>query len=355
MHPGLINHDRLIEHNGNTESNQIRCGLLCLLYAKCFKIIDNSNFKFNMIKTGKIKFILVLFFGIVSQVAAQTPIPNNSFENWTNFGNYMNPDYWDTPNEELMAIPFFGTTVVTRSTDHHNGGSYSARLESKHITLPPIDVPGFITLGNLTLDIINGTYILTGGAPVNDQPTHLKGYYKFIPQGGDSCLIAIGLFKTIGMVKDTVAYGYFSTKNTVNDWTLFSAWIDYDTIITPDTMNVVAFSTAQEVLTPGTVLYLDDLFLDYTTGMDDKNPSSGINIYNDKETSRLIVFFEFDKPESTSLYLFNMLGRDIASLPSEPVACGKRVISYNHLPAGIYVLEINHAGKKFSRKFFLNP
>jgi len=301
--------------------------------------------------------LLLLIAGIVGiivtdRTAAQTPIPNNSFENWTNHGTYTDPDYWDTPNQELFL---FGTTVVTKSTDHHDGGNYSAKLESKHIAILSYDVPGFVTLGKLTINITNGTYTLTGGAPINDQPTHLKGYYKFIPQGGDSCVIAIGLFKTIGSVTDTIASGYFSTKDTVTDWTLFSAWINYTTVTTPDTMNIFAFSTAQTVITPGTVLYLDDLFLDYSTGINENDPASGINIYNDRETSRLIVFFEFEKPEATSLYLYNMLGQQIATLPSEPVGHGKRIISYNNLPKGIYILEIIHSDKKYSRKFFLNP
>lgn len=301
------------------------------------------------------KIILAVLFttAIYCRASAQTLIPNSSFENWNTFPNYSDPVSWDSPNEELSSIPIFGTTVVTKSTDHHGTGSYSVRLESKHITIPPLDAPGFITTGTLTINLSNGTYTIGGGAPITDQPTHLQGYYKYFPKGGDSCLIGIALFKTIGSVQDTVAYGDFSTKDTVSDWTFFSAWISYDTVMNPDTMNVFAFSTASDAVTPGTVLYLDDLFLDYTAGIPVNDPSAGINIYNDRETSRLMIFFGFEKPEPTSVYLYNMMGQNVALIPTEPVGHARKVIAYGDLRPGIYVLEIVHSDKKFCRKYFL--
>ncbi len=294
-----------------------------------------------------------LIFLVPMIIMAQTPIPNNSFENWTNFGSYENPTGWDSPNYEISSIPFFGTTVVTKSTDHQGAGNYSVRMESKHITLPPLDIPGFISNGNLTLDIVNMTYTMTGGEPVFDQPTHLKGYFKFLPKGGDSCLIAIGLFKRNGLVRDTIAGGFFSTKDTIPDWTPFSAWIDYDSVVQPDSMNIFAFSTAQQVVTPGTVLFLDNLYLDYTVGVNKLDPKTGISVYNDRETSRLLVFFDFPEPQPVSLCLFNMMGQQVAALPSSRIQNERRIIGYEKLPKGVYILEILHSGQKYCEKYFL--
>lgn len=85
-----------------------------------------------------ISLIILLFTGILapSAIYAQSVIPNSGFETWTSTGNYSNPTDWDTPNEELMSIPFFGFSVVTKSTDHHGTGSYSAKLETKHLSFP---------------------------------------------------------------------------------------------------------------------------------------------------------------------------------------------------------------------------
>ena len=295
-----------------------------------------------------------MFVITVSNLRAQTVIPNPSFEDWTTFSNYSDPTGWDTPNQELMSIPFFGTTVVTKSTDHHGNGSYSARLETKHIMLPPVDVPGFITCGKLTVNLTLGTYTLTGGVPVVDQPSHLVGFFKYIPKGGDSCAIGIGLTKTNGAVIDTIGFGAFSTKDTVTDWTPFSAWIDYISTEIPDTMNIVALSTAQEVMTPGTVLFVDEFSLDYITGFNDKDPSAGIKVYNDRETGRLMIFFDFPTPEITGINLFSMTGQRVYT--AQPGSMGKErtIIHYEKMNKGVYLLEIIHKNMKFTKKFFLN-
>ena len=295
---------------------------------------------------------VLLYFGTVMTVKGQTLVPNGDFETWINYGSYSNPQYWDTPNQELMSIPFFGTSVVLKSTDHESG-QYSAELMTKHITLPPLDIPGFITLGNLTIDITNASYTITGGYPLTDNPTHVKGYYKYFPKGGDTCLVAIGIFKTIGTVTDTIGYGYFSEKDSVTDWTPFIFWIDYDTICQPDTMNIIALSTAQETVTPGTVLYLDNISLDYTVGIGADDPNRGIDIYQDKETRRIMVFFNFPQPETTLVRLFSMTGKLVADTPAEMVTKGRRILGYEGLVDGIYLLEILHNGKQFSKKFYL--
>jgi hypothetical protein len=310
----------------------------------------------NRIKMRKIftLFTAVLLFNAWNG-AAQTVIPNASFESWTTVGNYTNPTSWDTPNEELMAIPFFGVATVTKSTDHYGSGSFSAKLETKHITLPPLDAPGFITLGTLTLDISTMSYTIDGGAPVVDRPTHLKGVYKFAPKGGDSCLVGIGLFKTTGGVRDSVAYGEFSTKDTVPDWTPFSIWIDYDTVITPDTMNIFALSTAQEVIAvAGTVLWLDDFYLDYTVGYDETDPAAGIRVYDDRETRRLMLWFDFPREENISVHLFDMTGRRVAGTAPGPVKAGREVLPYGNLRSGIYILEVIRGDRKMTKKYLLN-
>lgn len=299
--------------------------------------------------------IVVMIFILMVTIGAtgQTVVPNGGFETWINDTTYENPQYWDTPNKEISSIPIFGTTVVSKSTDHEEG-IYSAKLETKHIAILPVNIPGFITLGNLTIDLINFTYTITGGVPINDNPTHLQGFYKYIPKGGDSCLIAIALFKTIGNVADTIGSGYFSTHDTINDWTPFSAWINYNTIATPDTMNIIALSSAQNTPTAGTILYVDNITLDYTVGVEHQNPQAGIEIYQDKETKRLLLFFDFTFPQQTSVALYNMSGQIVNATRTGLVRKQKLEISYSDLRQGIYVLEIIHDNQKMTKKFILN-
>ncbi|MCX6252106.1 MAG: PCMD domain-containing protein [Bacteroidetes bacterium] len=302
-----------------------------------------------------IRLLVFLFLiWIPAFVSAQTAVPNGSFETWNNYSGYSDPQYWDTPNQEISAIPFFGTTVVTKSSDHEDG-SYSAKLESKHITLPPMDVPGFVTLGKLTIDLGTLAYTVTGGWPISDNPTHLKGFYKYLPQGGDSCLIAIGLFKTVGNARDTIANGYFSTHDVVSDWTPFSAWINYDSIATPDSMNIFALSSAEETAIAGSILYLDNISLDYTVGIDRQNPQTGIEIFQDRETNRLLLFYDFEKQQDVSVSLYDITGREAARVSPVMIKKDRMEIAYGHMPPGVYILNIIHDRQKFSRKFVLNP
>jgi hypothetical protein len=297
--------------------------------------------------------IILALLATIGHVKGQTVVPNGSFENWVNYSGYQNPQYWDTPNQEISGIPLFGTTVVTKSSDHEDG-SFSAKLETKHILILPLNIPGFITLGNLTLDIANLGYTVTGGWPISDHPTHLKGFYKYMPQGGDSCLIAVGLFKTTAGVKDTIASGYFSTHDVVNDWTPFSAWIDYTVMTAPDTMNIFALSSAQDTATAGSILYIDNINLDYTVGIDHGNPQTGIEIYQDREASRLLLFYDFETTEDVAVSLYSMTGQEVSGIRTVSMKKGKMELFYGHFSPGVYILNVIHGGQKYSRKFVLN-
>jgi hypothetical protein len=300
-------------------------------------------------------FVLVGFCSsfLVIRVIGQTPVPNGDFENWINYGSYQNPQNWDTPNQAILIGLPFGTQVVTKSTDHESG-SFSARLESKQLTFPSVVVPGVVTLGTLTIDLLTQTFSINGGVPISDKPTHLKGFYKFIPKGGDSCAMGIGLTKWNNGTRDSVGIGSFSTHDTINVWTPFYAWINYILDEQPDTFNILAISSADSSPTAGTVLFVDNISLDYTVGFNHDDPAAGINIYQDREEQQILVYFDFEKPEATELQFFNMTGQLISKTPVENLIKGRRIIRYKGYPAGIYVLEILHGGKKYSKKFYIN-
>lgn len=298
-------------------------------------------------------FSVCFFFILVFQLNGQTPVPNGDFETWINYGTYSNPQYWDTPNQVVsIAIPF-GTQVVTKSSDHESG-SFSARLESQQLTYPSVCVPGVVTLGTLNINLFTQAFTLTGGVPISDMPTHLKGWFKFQPKGGDSCAIGIGLTKWNSGVRDSVGIGTFSTHDTVNTWTPFYAWINYVINEQPDTFNIVAMSSADSVPTAGTVLYVDNIALDYTVGINHDDPSAGISVYQDKQEKQILVYFDFDQPESTGIRLFNMTGQVVSKTSMENLMKTRKIINYQGYSTGLYVLEILHNRKIFSRKFLIN-
>jgi hypothetical protein len=300
----------------------------------------------------KILPIALLFMLFIALSGFTQTIPNNDFENWVSHGQYSDPQSWDTPNEEICLFPFY-TTVVSKSTDHQSG-SFSAKLETKTVPIFNVTVPGVVTLGDLTIDLLGASYEITGGVALTGPVTHLKGFYKFIPKGGDSCAIGIGLTQWVNGIQDSVGLGYFSTHDTVTAWTPFSAWINIDSLSNPDTMNVLAISSAMDFPTEGTVLYLDGLYMDYTVATKDERPSAGIEIYNDRELKELDIFFDFTVPQSTTVRLYNVTGQVVKEGSPTLVLKEKYTLSYQDLHEGIYILNVLHDGKSYSRKFMLN-
>ena len=293
-------------------------------------------------------FILALLTG---NLGAQT-IPNNDMETWINHGQYDDPQFWDTPNQEVCFLPFY-SKVVTKSSDHQSG-SFSARLETKLIPIINITVPGVVTLGTLSINVVAGTYAIKGGVPINDKPTHLKGYFKYQPKGGDSCAIGIMLTKWMGSHRDTIGTGVFSTHDTITSWTQFSAWIDYTSSATPDTMNILAISSASYTPAAGTILFVDGFFLDYTTSVNREDPSKGIGVFNDRDLRELMVSLDFPSPEETSVRIYNSMGQSALIIPSHMIDKERMEIRYDDFNPGLFVLEIIHGNKKFCRKFIFN-
>ena len=300
----------------------------------------------------KLASLFLSFFLIVpgKTMIAQTPVPNGDFEIWINHGGYANPQFWDSDNKTANSIPFFGKTVVTQDVDHYSGES-SAKLTTKHITFIPINVPGILTLGTLNIDIWGGTYSLTGGFPIHDVPTHLKGFYQYLPNGADSCVIAIGLSRWAYGKRDSLALGYFATTKTVNSWTPFSAWIKYDSAVPPDTFNILIISSAVGSPSEGTILYVDHLTLDYSLGVNESDPATGIEIYQDKGNLELLVFFDFISPQYTFLRLYNLMGEKVGEINPGRIKNERFSFNYRDLPESCYILEIVHDNKKFCRKF----
>jgi len=60
-----------------------------------------------------IKLFIIIQVLLIRNVTAQT-IPNNDFETWINHSQYDDPQFWDTPNQEVCFFPFY-TKVVTKA------------------------------------------------------------------------------------------------------------------------------------------------------------------------------------------------------------------------------------------------
>jgi hypothetical protein len=101
------------------------------------------------------------------------------------------------------------------------------------------------------------------------------------------------------------------------------------------------------------VLFVDDLWLDYTVGISDADPAEGIDVYNDRETRRLLVFTDFRDQQSLAVCLYSMSGAVVFSMNAGIATKMKVIVPYDGFSDGVYILEVIHNDQRFSRKYFL--
>lgn len=205
-----------------------------------------------------------LMFTITSEnLDAQTTIPNSDFEAWDAGTTYDNPTSWDSPNSDLAGIPANTSYVVFEENDSVYADNASCKLESKSISVlgTPVDVPGFLTLGDFTFNMITQTFDISGGEPFTGTPDKLIGYYNYDPVSTDNCLIEVVLLNyntTTNTIIDTIGAGIFTGTSATNGWQAFEALITYSSTSMPNYMNINVLSSDPNNIQAGSVLYIDE-------------------------------------------------------------------------------------------------
>ena len=233
-------------------------------------------------------------------------IPNNGFENWTNFGNYMDPNSWYTTNSTSSGTFY----PVTRDTSHYpvTVGSYSLRIESRPSLLPGGEALGASSTGsgfNLTPD-----FSITG------HPNSLTGYYKFVPQNGDTLDILIVLFNN----STIAATGIFQTTTPAPNWTPFSIPISNYSTANNAKIYLGAYNISgpppQYVPYGNSVLNIDNLNFDsFISDVPSNNIITNmVHTYPNPCNAKLTVVLDEGLGKGT-LRLRNVLGQDIFTRP----------------------------------------
>ncbi len=287
----------------------------------------------NTDKNKMKKRLLILSILGVTATQSQAQIPNNGFENWFTVGNYMEPQGYATTNS-------FATTTfypVTRSTDHYplSVGNYSIRIENNISLLPNADALGLI-LQNSANSVFNGP----GPAfPISGHPTSFHGYYKYIPQNGDTMRIQIQFYSS----GSNVSWGGFSTTTAAPNWTPFS--ISMQGYSTADSASILISpyncngAPPQYVPYGNSVLYVDNLSFDSLI--------TSVNAYTSKEATfklypnpatDIISIDAFDSNENIFiLKIYNFMGEIVRS---ELFLNGHPKMDISDLNNGMYTIEL---------------
>ncbi|MCF8371435.1 MAG: T9SS type A sorting domain-containing protein [Bacteroidales bacterium] len=217
-----------------------------------------------------------LMFTISSEnLNAQSLVPNGGFENWDAGTTYDNPTSWDSPNADLAGIPGNSSFVVEEENDSVYAGNSAVKLKSEDIFVitQTIDVPGFLTLGDFTFNMVTQQFNINGGEPFTGTPDKLMGYYNYDPENTDQCMFEVVLLNyntSTNTIIDTIGAGYFVGTSATNGWQPFEAQITYFSTSMPNYMNINILSSDPNNIQVGSELYVDELsFYTATTSAND--------------------------------------------------------------------------------------
>jgi hypothetical protein len=296
--------------------------------------------------TGLLAILLISLTGLQA-IEAQNPIPNPGFEDWSG----GEPTGWNTINQSVFGTNFI---CVTRDQTNPQSGTSCAKIQTvthNIILVGPVTMPGILSLGEITLDILNQTGTVTGGVPIDTRPNMLSGWFRYLPSAGDSCIMGIGLSRWNGTGRDTLAYSYTTIGGQHTTWQQFSVPIEYVIWEMPDTMNIMFFSSNLLNGSPvtGSTLWVDNLTLEYGPVS-----ANSIGIKRDpvlrlNNDGRSIVLMNADN--ITEAGIFSLNGSCVLKMKPEP---GQSEINLDISPlrAGIYIVRvINYDGLSTSLKF----
>jgi len=289
-----------------------------------------------------------LLFTLLAVIAvnAQDTITNPGFERWINQGIFEDPQGWNTLNPLTSAL---GTVVAFKATgaDAHTGDN-AIKLISKNILNTP--TASLVTTGTVNIQ----QQSVDGGYPISVRPVALGGWYKYAPVNGDSATFSIQLTKWDGANRIVVGTGGIKTGVAQSSYTAFSVPVTYLTADVPDTVQILFVSSGENYANVGTTLFIDDVFYDFSTGINESaiaqtslfpNPAEG------KATLKFIV----DNNDAVNINLYNTLGQHVRNLYTGHSGNGTNQVQFSTagLPAGVYILQLMVGTKTYNQRLIV--
>lgn len=250
---------------------------------------------------------------------AQDSIPNADFETWT---TGTSPQSWQTVNS-LLPPGFFAC--------YQTANSYSAdyALQLKTIDVDGLVVPGVVTLGEV------GMGYTAGGIGFTAKPQSLKGFIRH-PSAGDEVMVVAQFFKN----GNEIGSAFWSTTDSVGDFTEFVAPVYFQTNENPDTLNITILS---DPTTIGSSLVIDMLAFEFPTVAVHEPSEQKIAIYPNPCSTKLFMDLPGNMP--VEVRIFDMQGKQVFHTKQQ-----ERTIGTASLPRGMYTVLVQSKDEMFREK-----
>ncbi|MBP6335458.1 MAG: PCMD domain-containing protein [Bacteroidia bacterium] len=274
----------------------------------------------------KIHTLFIFILCITPSIHAQNPLPDSSFEAWTNAAGYDNLTNWNTLNPSTFTFGVL-TALKASGADAHSG-TYAVKLVTK--TVLSFTANGIATTGNIDA----ATQTISGGIPYTGRPDSISGWYKYTSVGGDNGFV---VFILLDAANDTVGIANFTTPaSTVGNYVYFSTAINYYNSSTPTLSRCLLSSSAGFTAVVNSTMYVDDLALISNSTGTRENIPTAINTLKYLPVSKNILI------HSPSLAIkraevMDMSGKKIISFP---VQSSDTEHSLQGLSSGIYFVRL---------------
>jgi hypothetical protein len=264
-------------------------------------------------------------------------LDNGGLESWNynSAANYYEPTgYWATANQLSLLSASAPITTFRESTLVYSGEYAAKMVTGSFLTLP---VPGTIVVGTFEINIADPSQSFNMGMPFTERPDYFSGYYMYFPEGGDSSVIYAELRKNGALIAEAPLVIY----DTVDQYTYFSIPFSYSSQEAPDSMTVVAVSSAggQEFnAVEGSTLYVDELSFSYAVNINvPLMPEITMQVYPNPSSNYLYVQGAINADAKASLQLYNLQGQ---SCLNEPLMHAHTQVDISCLASGMYWYQI---------------
>lgn len=290
------------------------------------------------------KTVLFMFSLMSISLFSQT-LPNYNFEEWNNYIFYDEPANWNTPNPYTILLD--SDTSVSISMDAYSGLK-AARLETKNIL--SYNLPGFITLAEISVDFLDSSYSVSGGYFLQENIYKLTGWYKYNGVGEDQASIFMYNFKnTPETGYDTIGYGYGFLDNT-DTWTQFTVYMTNISNAVPDTFNVIIASSLAIGAQEGSVLLVDSLGIYTNTGIINLwKPKTQLKVYPNP-AFRNITFESENNISNGIITIYNNIGEKLEEKIFENNSVDFNI---NNLTPGVYTYTLKEKNKILNNGTFI--
>jgi hypothetical protein len=293
-----------------------------------------------MKKTLLFSLLVILCLGMTN-IQAQTQVPNGGFENWTDENTC---DGWQG---KVSLLGIMNANLLTQSTVSRTG-QFAARVETKEMMLLGT-IPGIATCGKMSFGLSG--LALEGGVPINGKPAKLKGYYQYDNMVGDTMLILVIMTKwnnTTG-TRDTLSQRAFVSNQMTSVWAPFSINISYaPSTAVPDSFNIIMLSSAGYTPQVGSYILVDDLEFEYNNQNIAENDFSIFNLY--PNPSNGIVNISINTNQTAEILVYNSLGQLVHQ---ENNVRQWTILDLTEQNKGLYFVKVNIDNNSYTQKVLI--